>query len=226
MLTDQIRIALVDGDEDIKAGRKLVIESEDDLRIVLEEDNAIRALERIPEALVDVLIIDQRLKAQDGAWLIQKLRESFFSDDNLDAKIIMTAPYYSDELLIAAIRAGANDLVTQDMGPEQLLQAIFRITNKDNDFETDTLLRKFVELQIAADESPVFLIRLGDLTDREREVIRLLLHGNSEFEIAKRIDAPKYRVKQILDDMQKRTHINTRTQLLLALYESEGRLAL
>lgn len=225
-MTNQIRIALVDGDEDIKAGRKLVIESEDDLRIVLEEDNAIRALERIPEALVDVLIIDQRLKAQDGAWLIQKLRESFFSDDNLDAKIIMTAPYYSDELLIAAIRAGANDLVTQDMGPEQLLQAIFRITNKDNDFETDILLRKFVELQIAADESPVFLIRLGDLTDREREVIRLLLHGNSEFEIAKRIDAPKYRVKQILDDMQKRTHINTRTQLLLALYESEGRLAL
>ena len=226
MLTDQIRIALVDGDEDIKAGRKLVIESEDDLRIVLEEDNAIRALERIREALVDVLIIDQRLKAQDGAWLIQKLRESFFSDDNLDAKIIMTAPYYSDELLIAAIRAGANDLVTQDMGPEQLLESIFRITNKDNDFETDILLRKFVELQIAADESPVFLIRLGDLTDREREVIRLLLHGNSEFEIAKRIDAPKYRVKQILDDMQKRTHINTRTQLLLALYESEGRLAL
>lgn len=225
-MTDQIRIALVDGDEDIKAGRKLVIESESDLRIVLEEDNAIRALERIPEALVDVLIIDQRLKAQDGAWLIQKLRESFFSDDNLDAKIIMTAPYYSDELLIAAIRAGANDLVTQDMGPEQLLEAIFRITNKDNDFETDTLLRKFVELQIAADESPVFLIRLGDLTDREREVIRLLLHGNSEFEIAKRIDAPKYRVKQILDDMQKRTHINTRTQLLLALFESEGRLAL
>jgi DNA-binding NarL/FixJ family response regulator len=225
-LTDQIRIALVDGDEDIKAGRKLVIESESDLRIVLEEDNAIRALERIPEALIDVLIIDQRLKAQDGAWLIQKLRESFFSDDNLDAKIIMTAPYYSDELLIAAIRAGANDLVTQDMGPEQLLEAIFRITNKDNDFETDTLLRKFVELQIAADESPVFLIRLGDLTDREREVIRLLLHGNSEFEIAKRIDAPKYRVKQILDDMQKRTHINTRTQLLLALFESEGRLAL
>ncbi|MEY4321800.1 MAG: hypothetical protein RL167_528 [Actinomycetota bacterium] len=226
MLTDQIRIALVDGDEDIKAGRKLVIESEDDLRIVLEEDNAIRALERIPEALVDVLIIDQRLKAQDGAWLIQKLRELFFSDDNLDAKIIMTAPYYSDELLIAAIRAGANDLVTQDMGPEQLLESIFRITNKDNDFETDILLRKFVELQIAADESPVFLIRLGDLTDREREVIRLLLHGNSEFEIAKRIDAPKYRVKQILDDMQKRTHINTRTQLLLALFESEGRLAL
>jgi DNA-binding NarL/FixJ family response regulator len=138
----------------------------------------------------------------------------------------MTAPYYSDELLIAAIRAGANDLVTQDMGPEQLLEAIFRITNKDNDFETDALLRKFVELQIAVDESPVFLIRLGELTDREREVIRLLLHGNSEFEIAKRIDAPKYRVKQILDDMQKRTHINTRTQLLLALFESEGRLAL
>lgn len=225
-LSDQIRIALVDGDEDIKFGRKLVIESESDLRIVLEEDNAIRALERIPEALVDVIVIDQRLQAQDGAWLIQKLREYFSSNEVLDAKIIMTAPYYSDELLIAAIRAGANDLVSQDMGPEQLLEAIFRISNKDNDFESDVLLRKFVELQIPADDSPVFLIRLGDLSDREREVIRLLLHGNSEFQIAKRIDAPKYRVKQILDDMQRRTLTNTRTQFLLELYESEGRLAL
>jgi DNA-binding NarL/FixJ family response regulator len=225
-LTDNIRIALIDGDVDIRAGRKLVIESEPDLRIVLEEDNALRALDRIPEALVDVLIIDQRLQGQDGAWLIASLREKFLASGETDARIIMTAPYYSDDLLIAAIRAGANDLVTQDMGPDQLLEAIFRISNKDNDFETDSLIRKFVELQIAADESPVFLIRLGDLTDREREVVRLLLRGVSEFEISRRIDAPRYRVKQIIDDLQKRTLTNTRTQLLLALFESEGRLAL
>ncbi len=225
-MTDNIRIALIDGDVDIRAGRKLVIESEPDLRIVLEEDNALRALDRIPEALVDVLIIDQRLQGQDGAWLIASLREKFLASGETDARIIMTAPYYSDDLLIAAIRAGANDLVTQDMGPDQLLEAIFRISNKDNDFETDSLIRKFVELQIAADESPVFLIRLGDLTDREREVVRLLLRGVSEFEISRRIDAPRYRVKQIIDDLQKRTLTNTRTQLLLALFESEGRLAL
>lgn len=225
-MTDNIRIALIDGDVDIRAGRKLVIESEPDLRIVLEEDNALRALDRIPQALVDVLIIDQRLQGQDGAWLIASLREKFLASGETDARIIMTAPYYSDDLLIAAIRAGANDLVTQDMGPDQLLEAIFRISNKDNDFETDSLIRKFVELQIAADESPVFLIRLGDLTDREREVVRLLLRGVSEFEISRRIDAPRYRVKQIIDDLQKRTLTNTRTQLLLALFESEGRLAL
>lgn len=225
-MTNEIRIAIVDGDEDIRAGRKAVIESDPQLRIVLEEDNANRALDRIPDALVDVLLIDQRLQAQDGAWLISRLRDSAQGDEAPGLRIIMTAPYYSDELLIAAIRAGANDLVTQDMGPEQLLEAIYNIADKETDFETDALLRKFVELKIVGDPSPVFLIRLGDLSDREREVIRLLLHGTSEFEIAKRIDAPKYRVKQILDDMQKRTLISTRTQFLLALFEVEGRLAL
>ena len=222
----EIRIAIVDGDDDIRAGRKAIIESISDLKIVLEEDNALRALERIPEALVDVMIIDQRLQAQDGAWLIETLRGALDPDESLAAKIIMTAPYFSDELLIAAIRAGANDLVTQDLGPDQLLEAIFRAANKDSDFEPDALLRKFVELKLPTSDSTVFMIRLGDLSEREREIIRLLLHGVSEFEIAKRIDAPKYRVKQILDDMQKRTLISTRTQLLLALYEAEGRLAL
>jgi DNA-binding NarL/FixJ family response regulator len=225
-LTKEIRIAIVDGDDDIRAGRKAIIESVADLKIVLEEDNAIRALERIPDALVDVMIIDQRLQAQDGAWLVEKIRGALGLDEALAAKIIMTAPYFSDELLIAAIRAGANDLVTQDLGPDQLLEAIFRAANKDSDFEPDALLRKFVELKLPASDSTVFLVRLGDLSEREREIIRMLLHGVSEFEIAKRIDAPKYRVKQILDDMQKRTLISTRTQLLLALYEAEGRLAL
>ena len=225
-LTKEIRIAIVDGDDDIRAGRKAIIESISDLKVVLEEDNALRALERIPEALIDVMIIDQRLQAQDGAWLIEKLRDALDIDDALSAKIIMTAPYFSDELLIAAIRAGANDLVTQDLGPEQLLESIFRAANKDSDFEPDLLLRKFVELKLSTEESTVFLIRLGDLDGREREIIRLLLHGVSEFEIARRIDAPKYRVKQILDDIQKRTLTKTRTQLLLALFEAEGRLAL
>lgn len=225
-LTKDVRIAIVDGDVDIRAGRKAVIESIPDLKVVLEEDNALRALERIPEALVDVIIIDQRLQAHDGAWLIEKLRAALDVDEALAAKIIMTAPYFSDELLIAAVRAGANDLVTQDLGPNQLLEAIFRAANKDADFEPDALLRKFVELKLPTNDSAVFMIRLGDLSERERDIIRMLLHGVSEFEIAKRIDAPKYRVKQILDDMQKRTLTSTRTQLLLALYEAEGRLAL
>lgn len=225
-LANHIRIAIVDGDEDILAGRMAVIESEELLQIVLQEDNAMRALERIPEALVDVILIDQRLQAQDGAWLISKLRELPVDVDAPKLKIIMTAPYYSDDLLIAAIRAGANDLVTQDMGPEALLAAIFKIADRETDFETDALLRKFVELKLPADTSPVFLIRLGDLTDREREVIRLFLHGVSEFQISKQIDAPKYRVRQILDDIQARTQISTRSQLLLSLYESEGKVAL
>lgn len=225
-MTSEIRIALVDGDEDIRFGRRAIIESEPRFRIVLEEDNALRALDRIPEALVDVLLIDQRLQAQDGAWLVSRLHDQAPIEESINLKVIMTAPYYSDELLIAAIRAGANDLVTQDMGPEQLLEAIFRIVDKETDFETDALLRKFVEMKLAGETSPVFLIRLGDLTDREREVIRLLLHGVSEFEIAKRIDAPKYRVRQILDDMQKRTQVSTRTLFLLSLFEVEGRLAL
>jgi DNA-binding NarL/FixJ family response regulator len=225
-MSRDVRIALVDGDYDILQGRRAVIESVTGFNVVLEESNAIEALARIPNALLDVLVIDQRLKAKDGSWLIAQLNQLSLQNDEPRPQIILTAPYHDDALLISAIRAGADDLVTQDAGPEQLIESITSLVDKGRDFETEALLRRFSEIGIEYDAMSTFLIRLGDLEDREREVVRLLLHGTSEHGISRRIDAPKYRVKQILDDIQKRCQLVTRAQLLLALYESEGRLAL
>ena len=225
-MSNDVRIALVDGDYDILQGRRAVIESVPGFSVVLEESNAIEALSRIPDALVDVLVIDQRLKAKDGSWLIAQLNELSLQSDEPRPHIILTAPYYDDALLISAIRAGADDLVTQDAGPKQLIDSIASQIDKGKDFESEDLLRRFSELGIGYDSMSTFLVRLGELDDRERDVIRLMLHGTSEHDISARIDAPKYRVKQILDDIQRRCQLVTRAQLLLALFESEGRLAL
>jgi DNA-binding NarL/FixJ family response regulator len=72
----------------------------------------------------------------------------------------------------------------------------------------------------------LFLLKLGELNNRERDVLRFLIQGISEYAIAERIDAPKYRVKKILDELQARCGFITRNQLLLALFEAEGRIAL
>jgi DNA-binding NarL/FixJ family response regulator len=222
----EFRVAIVDGDADILFGRRAVLESQAGIKVVLEEDNANRALERLPEALVDVILVDQRLQGNDGAWLVENLSEKYLASNDGHPVIIMTAPYFDGDLLIASIRAGAADLVTQDSGSEQLIQAVFNAVHKEKDFNPETLLRTFNDLALAKADSVLFLLQLGELSDRERDVLRFLIQGISEYAIADRIDAPKYRVKKILDELQARCGFITRNQLLLALFEAEGRIAL
>ena len=119
-----LRIALVDGDLAIRAGRRLMIDAQPNLLLVYEEADAQVALEKIPDLLVDVLVIDHRLKGFDGLELARKLVDSFSDKGELCPTIIITGTYATPELVLAAIRTGATDVVTQDAPMSELLTAI------------------------------------------------------------------------------------------------------
>ena len=215
-----LRIGLIDGDEDIRFGRRQVIDSQPDLKVVLEDASLTSALERVPEALIDVLVIDHRLRGGDGITLATKLIERYLAEDAKLPSIIMTGSYFSDELLLASLRAGATDLVTQDARPEELLKAI-RSTAAKDDQPDYVELRKFLDrMQHTKVASPEFLLKLGDLTEKEKWVLDLFAAGVPQDQVAAELDAPKYRVRQILQAAQRKCGFATLSQLFLALYES------
>ena len=72
-----LRVALVDGDIAIRAGRRLMIDSQPNLLLVFEESQAQIALEKIPNLLVDVIVIDHRLKGFDGIELARRLVDAY-----------------------------------------------------------------------------------------------------------------------------------------------------
>ena len=215
-----LRIGLIDGDEDIRFGRRQIIDSQHDLKVVLEDGTLASALERVPEALIDVLVIDHRLRGGDGITLATKLIERYLADDAKLPSIIMTCAYFSDELQLASMRAGATDLVTQDARPEELLKAI-RSTAAKDDQPDYVELRKFLDrMQHTKVASPEFLLKLGDLTEKEKWVLDLFAAGVPQDQVAAELDAPKYRVRQILQSAQRKCGFATLSQLFLALYES------
>ncbi len=61
-----IRIGIVDGDTDIRTGRRLIIDSQSDFQVVFESDDAFAALENAPKLLLDVMLVDHRLRGMDG----------------------------------------------------------------------------------------------------------------------------------------------------------------
>ena len=215
-----LRIGLIDGDEDIRFGRRQIIDSQNDLKVVLEDGTYQSSLERVPEALIDVLVIDHRLRGGDGMSLSRELIQKYLTDNSKIPAIIMTGPYFSDELKLASMRAGASELVTQDARPESLLRAI-RSTAAKDDQPDYVALREFLDrMEHSKIASAEFLMKLGDLTEKEKWVLDLFASGISQDEVAAELDAPKYRVRQILQSAQRKCGFATLSQLFIALYEA------
>ena len=216
-----LRVGLVDGDDDIRFGRRQIIDSQADLKVVLEDSSVQSSYERVPDALIDVLVIDHRLRGGDGITLATKLINKYLADDSKIPAIVMTGSYFSEELKLASMRAGATDLVTQDQLPESLLRAI-RVSATKQDQPNYATLREFLDLMnYPKVVSPEFMLRLGDLTEKEKWVLDLFAEGIPQDEVAGILEAPKYRVRQILESAQRKCGFATLTQLFFALYESD-----
>jgi len=216
-----LRVGLIDGDDDIRFGRRQIIDSQADLKVVLEDSSVEGSYERVPDALIDVLVIDHRLRGGDGIALATKLISKYLADDSKIPAIVMTGSYFSEELKLASMRAGATDLVTQDQLPESLLRAI-RSSATRQDQPNYAKLREFLDLMNHPKVvSPEFMLRLGDLTEKEKWVLDLFADGTPQDEVAAILEAPKYRVRQILESAQRKCGFATLTQLFFALYESD-----
>ncbi len=222
-MVDQIRVGIVDADEDIRFGRRLLIDSQEDCKVVFEEESATGALERAPEALLDVLIIDHRVRGLDGISLIEKLIPLYQSASNTVPAIILTGPYFSYELLLASVSAGASDLVTLDSDSGELLKSIRSSMSKDDELDFESLRQLVKRAKETAFSFQDILVDLGGLDEREAQVLEQFRNGQDDDAISTALDLPKYRVRKALDSILTKCSLATRAQLFLAINSTDGK---
>lgn len=221
-MSEQIRIGLIDADPDIRFGRRMLIDSQSDLKVVFEEENGAEAIRRAPEALIDVLVIDHRVRGMDGMVLIEKLIPQFREINGTVPAIILTGPYFSYELLLAAIASGATDLVTLDSQSDELLRAIRTSLANEEALDFDSLLALVSRAKGVEFDVPDILVKLGALDDKEQEVLAQFKSGHTDDEIAGALDIPKYRVRQAMKSILEKCSLATRAQLFLAIKAVAG----
>jgi DNA-binding NarL/FixJ family response regulator len=222
-VADQIRVGIVDADEDIRFGRRLLIDSQEDCKVVFEEDTASAALERAPEALLDVLIVDHRVRGLDGISLIEKLIPLYHSAENEVPAIILTGPFFSYELLLASVSAGATDLVTLDSDSGELLKSIRSSMGSQNSLDFDSLTQLVSRAKETSFSFRDILVSLGTLDERETSVLHEFRSGQDDEAIAKRLDLPLYRVRKALSSILAKCSLATRAQLFLAINSTDGK---
>jgi len=228
---DPVRVALVDDQQLVRAGFRMVIDSQPDLRVVLEAGDgaqAVRALDpaaRTVNGPVDVVLMDVRMPTMDGLTATAEITARA-TDEHPAPRVIVLTTFDLDEYVLAAIRAGASGFLLKDTPPEDMLAAIRTVHRGDAVIapsSTRRLLEHLVDV-LPPDEpgAPTDPARqaVADLTDREREVLLLMARGRSNSEIGRDLFVAEATVKTHVGRILAKLGARDRVQAVVVAYET------
>ena len=226
-----IRVGLVDDQQLVRAGFRLVIDSQPDLEVVLEAGDGAQAVQALTAGTaqagvlgpVDVVLMDVRMPNLDGLAATEKIVAAG-TPDHPAPRIIVLTTFDIDEYVLAAIRAGASGFLLKDTPPEDMLAAIRTVHRGDAVIapsSTKRLLEHLVtalpaEQQAAAAGADA----LATLTDREREVLVLMARGRSNTEIGEDLFVAEATVKTHVGRILAKLGARDRVQAVVVAYET------
>ncbi|UPK74699.1 response regulator transcription factor [Nocardioidaceae bacterium SCSIO 66511] len=214
---ETIRVFMADDQQLVRAGFRMLIESQDDLQVAGEAGNGAEAVEALTVTSADVVLMDVRMPRMDG---VEATRRITARDGR--PRILVLTTFDLDEYVYAALRAGASGFLLKDTPPEVLLGAIRDVHRGDAvvaPSATRRMLDRFADAMPTGDEDAVDP-RLTGLTDREREVLELIGQGLSNQEIAARLVLAEATVKTHIGRLLAKTASRDRVQLVVLAYDT------
>jgi len=211
-----IRLLLVDDEAMVRMGLRLILETEDDLRVVGEAASGVEAIEQASRLRPDVILMDVRMPRMDGVEACRRLVEAS------NAKVVILTTFDLDEHLFSAIRAGACGFLLKASPPEELVSAI-RAANEGNALVEPRMTRRLLDefarrpAMVPSGEIPS---RLGELTERELDVLREVARGLSNVEIGERLYIGEATVKTHVTHILSKLGLRDRIQAVVLAYES------
>ncbi len=215
-----IRVFLVDDQQMVRAGFRMLVDSQDDMSVVGEAGDGNEAVQRLAVTSADVVLMDVRMPRLDGVEATRLLAAR-----GTEPRVIVLTTFDLDEYAFAAIRAGAAAFLLKDASPPDLLNAIRTVHAGDSVVAPSTtrrLLDHFASLLPDGTDSssPGGTARLDVLTDREREVLTLVGRGRSNTEIAGDLVVAEATVKTHVGRILAKTGSRDRVQLVVLAYET------
>jgi len=211
-----IRLLLVDDEAMVRTGLRLILETEDDLRVVGEAATGVEAIEQAARLQPDVILMDVRMPRMDGVEACRRLVEAS------SAKVVILTTFDLDEHLFAAVRAGACGFLLKASPPDELVAAI-RAAHAGNALVEPRMTRRLLdEFARRPAMTPVGQVPalLAELTDRELDVLREMARGLSNTEIGDRLFIGEATVKTHVTHILAKLGLRDRIQAVVLAYES------
>jgi len=214
-----IRALIVDDQSMIRIGIRAILESQDDITVVGEAENGHLGVQRCRALRPDVVLMDVRMPVLDGLAATRKLLAPDRAEEHTP-RILMLTTFDLDDYIYAALQAGASGFILKDNEPEDLLRAVRVVAGGDALLApsiTRRLIENFVETQ---PRRLAGATALNGLTDREREVLRLMALGRSNAEIATSLFISEQTTKTHVSRILQKLNLRDRVQAVVFGYET------
>ncbi len=211
-----IRVMLVDDQQMVRAGFRLILESESDLTVVGEAADGFEAIDMAARAKPDVILMDVRMPRMDG---IQACEQICRHPDST-ARVMMLTTFDLDDYVHAALRGGASGFMLKDAPADQLVDGIRIIANGDAVLAPSVTQALIDEIARRPVGQPDAYPGIDQLTEREVDVVKLMARGLSNGEIATTLYLGEATIKTHVGRILAKLGARDRVQAVVAAYES------
>ena len=209
------RVLIVDDQSLVRAGFRLILESEPDLEVVGEAGDGEEAVAGVKRLRPDVVLMDVRMPRMDGIEATRRIVDGGAAA----CRILMLTTFDLDEYVYGALRAGACGFLLKDVRPDQLIAAV-RLVNAGDALLAPSITRRLIERYAVRHAPPALSRDLQALSEREVDVLRLLARGLANHEIAEKLFVSEATVKTHVAHILDKLQVENRVQAVIAAYES------
>ncbi|MFN6478222.1 response regulator [Nostoc sp. DedQUE07] len=199
-----IRVAIIEDHSLTRIGMRSSLNEQEGIQVVGDEATASNGLKLLQSTKPDIAIVDIGLPDRDGIWLVQQFRESLVSETAAQTKVIMLTSFAKEQMVLAAFAAGADSYCVKTIKFELLLEAL-HITHEGQSWIDPGIARIVLKhtrqgaaaavkpnatqtVTISAiDPEQASILQADPLTNRELEVLELIVQGYSNNEIAQKL---------------------------------------
>ena len=195
----RIRVMIVDDHAVVRSGLSAFLFAYDDLEFVGEAAGGADAVQRCAALKPDVILMDLVMPGMDGAEATHRIKEVC-----PEVKVIALTSYKEDDLVQGALKAGALSYLLKNVSADELASAI-----REAHVGRSTLAPEAAQVLIKAATEPA---REEGLTSRELEILRLMVHGDSNPDIAEKLFVSRSTVKFHVSNILMKLEAATRTE--------------
>ncbi len=216
-----IKLLLVDDDDLVRTGLKMIIESDPEFDVLGEAANGAQAVALADRLNPDVILMDIQMPEMDGIEATRILTEKS-PDPDEGPRVLVLTTFEQDEYVFQALRAGASGFLLKRTPADDLIAGIKVIAEGESLLSpsiTRKLINEFAQTTSATMNTDA-AGKLDSLTERELEVLHLVSHGNSNMEIADALVVSEGTVKTHVKRVLSKLEVRDRTQAVIFAYNS------
>jgi DNA-binding NarL/FixJ family response regulator len=199
-----IRILVIDDHPIVRQGIRSLLSNYPEFKIVGEADNGAIGVQYVAQTQPDVVLLDIRMPGESGLEILQQIRQ-----EQPQAKVLMLTSFDDQEYVLGALRAGAQGYVLKSVSDEMLVKAI-RQAHQGERVLSQQITERVVQWAISDPATPSHT--LPTFTEEEQQILRLLIAGASNADIATELYMSKTTVKRKLRKIFSKMNVQTRAQ--------------